>query len=379
MRYTTILSDVQSQIRGEIDCQTKLVEEFFPRCEAVVEAYQKMLALTRRAISQDGDTKVIDDTIDELQRIRADYITNRELITTYLESASAVSTELGQFYSLISNLFYRPASCLQLPISAGLSLIEILESFRGANVTEDQADRAIREIRDDLELNWRALVRWFAQHRHKIPNEADVLKKSPRIFLSYRRKDTSLIIGRIHEALAKVFGGDAVFVDFEGIGSGERFHSVIKERLLNSDVLIAVLGERWLNPDWSKSSSDIGWPYYYPPDAEDDEHYCIVGAEFLSHSERDHSPLRILEEYSSERFSEVDWVKLEIEYALAKGIPIIPLLIGEAALPSAEQLPRSMRRLLEFNAASLSPDARFKEDISKLATGIEGLFSQEQG
>ena len=45
---------------------------------------------------------------------------------------------------------------------------------------------------------------------------------SPRVYISYRRSDSSLIVGRIREQLDGWFGRGAVFRDVDSIQLGEQ-------------------------------------------------------------------------------------------------------------------------------------------------------------
>jgi hypothetical protein len=42
-----------------------------------------------------------------------------------------------------------------------------------------------------------------------------------------------------------------------------------------------------------------------------------------------------------------DWVRLEIETALGRGIPVIPVRIKGANLPTEGELPESIKRMFE--------------------------------
>lgn len=52
----------------------------------------------------------------------------------------------------------------------------------------------------------------------------------PRVFISYRRQDSSGATGRIYDRLVTHFGSSAVFRDLEGIRPGQDFAQVIEAR-----------------------------------------------------------------------------------------------------------------------------------------------------
>ena len=60
-----------------------------------------------------------------------------------------------------------------------------------------------------------------------------------------------------------------------------------------------------------------------------------------------------------------DFVRLEIEAALARNVRVIPILVGDATMPRAEELPHSLARLARRQALEFSP-VRFDFDTSRL-------------
>jgi len=66
------------------------------------------------------------------------------------------------------------------------------------------------------------------------------------VFISYRRDDTAGHAGRLFDHLQRAFGADGVFMDLDDIGRGDTFAEILTTKLRESDVLIAVVGRRWL-------------------------------------------------------------------------------------------------------------------------------------
>ena len=58
-------------------------------------------------------------------------------------------------------------------------------------------------------------------------------------------------------------------------------------------------------------------------------------------------------------------MRLEIEGALARNVRVIPVLVGRARMPTAEELPDSLAKLARRQALELSP-ARFESDLGRL-------------
>jgi hypothetical protein len=70
-----------------------------------------------------------------------------------------------------------------------------------------------------------------------------------------------------------------------------------------------------------------------------------------------------------------DFVRVEIEAALQREIPLIPLLVQGATVPSENDLPSSLQDLSYRNAISIRPDPDFHYDVDRLIKGIELHFN----
>jgi hypothetical protein len=68
-----------------------------------------------------------------------------------------------------------------------------------------------------------------------------------------------------------------------------------------------------------------------------------------------------------------DFVRIEIEAALQQRMAVIPVLLGEALMPAAEELPESLREITSMSGASIRLDPDWKEDVDCLIKGIEPL------
>lgn len=147
-----------------------------------------------------------------------------------------------------------------------------------------------------------------------------------KILISYRREDSAYPAGTIRDQLAARFGRPNVFMDIDSIPFGQDFRTHIERGVANCDFLIAVIGKTWL------MASDA------------------TGA-------------RRLDDPS-------DFVRVEIEAALARDIPVIPVLVENVSAPNADQLPESIRALAYRNAIPIRPPPDTTKDIEKLAESI---------
>jgi hypothetical protein len=154
------------------------------------------------------------------------------------------------------------------------------------------------------------------------------LSHQPKIFLCYRRKDTQWFAGRIYDSLVSKYGHEQVFRDIDSTQSGVRYPAVIESRVNQSSVMIVLIGA-----SWSSSKDDTG-------------------------QRRLDSPK--------------DLVRQEIETALKHNIPIIPVLMEGAHMPSEDELPPSIADLAEFETAEVT-DRRWEYDVRQLIQAIDNL------
>jgi hypothetical protein len=152
---------------------------------------------------------------------------------------------------------------------------------------------------------------------------------SGEIFISYRREDASYPAGRLYDRLSAHFAQSQIFMDVDTLEPGVDFVEAIDKSVGACDVLIAVIGKRWL------SASD-----------ED-------GKRRLDNPE--------------------DFVRTEIGTALKRGIRVIPVLVEGALMPRPNELPRNLKPLTRRNALSVSHD-RFRADLERLLGAVEQVL-----
>ena len=144
------------------------------------------------------------------------------------------------------------------------------------------------------------------------------------LFISYRRRGSQGFAGRLADDLIDRFGEEQVFRDVE-IRPGDDFTVVIESAIASCSALLVVLGPQWLD-----HRNEKGEPRLHEPG---------------------------------------DWVRLEIEAALARNTWIIPILVGGARMPPASALPDSIQRLSRIQAFELT-DRRWDRDVEQLATMV---------
>src|SRR5437879_3344935 len=110
----------------------------------------------------------------------------------------------------------------------------------------------------------------------------------PKIAISYRRSDSQDITGRIFDRLAQRYGKSTVFRDIDNIRPGIDFRTQIADALSSADALLVIVGPRW----FGRSKG--------PGSRIDDE---------------------------------ADPVRVEVETALKRRIPLIPVLVGGTRMP----------------------------------------------
>ncbi len=73
-----------------------------------------------------------------------------------------------------------------------------------------------------------------------------------------------------------------------------------------------------------------------------------------------------------------DYVRIEVEESLRRGMLVIPVLVGDAAMPSPEALPESIRELSYRHATRLRPNPDFRHDVARLIETLRGGRSSKQ-
>jgi WD40 repeat protein len=152
-----------------------------------------------------------------------------------------------------------------------------------------------------------------------------------KIFISYRRQDSKPIASLIYGPLARhfeaKFGLGAVFMDVHGIPKGFDFSDYLNEQVSKTEVMLALIADRWLT-------------------ASDDH-----GRRRLENAD--------------------DFVRFEIEAALSRKIPIIPVYVDGVRPVSENDLPESLKPLARRQGAFLDTGVDFPAHMDRLIRDIE--------
>jgi HEPN domain-containing protein len=159
-----------------------------------------------------------------------------------------------------------------------------------------------------------------------------------KIFMSYRRQDSADVTGRLHDRLETHFGQGAVFIDIDAIPLGLDFRKHLGDAVNQCDVLLAVIGDHWLDARYENGHNK-------GQRRLDDPH---------------------------------DFVRIEIESALARGIPVVPLLVGRNAMPAVADLPDGLKELAYRNAAEVRSGPDFRGQVDRLIRGLEQLVAKKR-
>jgi hypothetical protein len=153
----------------------------------------------------------------------------------------------------------------------------------------------------------------------------------PAIFINYRAKEQAGYAALLDRELSERFGPDAVFRDTRSIRPGADFVDELLDGLRRCQVLLAVMG-----PDWLAA----GRRHQPSPDGE------------------------------------ADWVQREIATALRAGIRVVPILVEDACLPRADDLPADIAALvrcqyLRLHHRSIDNDIdRLADEMIRLVPGL---------
>lgn len=148
-----------------------------------------------------------------------------------------------------------------------------------------------------------------------------------KVFISYRRSDSSAASDRIYRRLEHEFGRGNVFKDQDSIPIGTNFVRVLEDTLGECDALLVVIGPHWLSATDAAGRRRL-----------DDEN---------------------------------DFVRAEIEWGLRRNIHVVPVLVDGAAMPRRDELPPGIAEELPYrHAAVLGDGAAFDRDLERLVRAL---------
>jgi TIR domain len=149
------------------------------------------------------------------------------------------------------------------------------------------------------------------------------------VFISYRRENTAGEARALFNDLAARLGDGSVFMDVDSIALGRDFRVVLEETTATCDLMLVLIGRNWVEAKDEGGRTRLENPG--------------------------------------------DYVRLEIEAALKRNIPVTPVLVQGAHMPVAEQLPETIRDFAYRNGFELS-NTRWESDIREMIRrlGLDG-------
>jgi hypothetical protein len=152
----------------------------------------------------------------------------------------------------------------------------------------------------------------------RIPDQRE---QNRRIFISYRREDAAGDAGRLADHVQRRFGAARVFLDIDTIEPGTDFVRVLRESLQETAAMLVVIGPRWTSLRAADGSRRLDDP--------------------------------------------ADFVRMEVEAALGRDIPVVPVLVQGASVPRKEDVPPSLASLVTRQVVALD-HAEFHDDAERL-------------
>jgi len=153
------------------------------------------------------------------------------------------------------------------------------------------------------------------------------------VFINYRRRDAEHVAGRLFDRLEQDFSQDQLFFDVDNIPPGEDFVAYLNRQVDACDVLLALVGPNWQS---QLDAQNYG-------DGEQTK----------------------------------DFVRIEIEAALAQGKKVIPVLVSGAEMPREDDLPESLRPFSRRNAVRLSHE-RFRADAAGITSALKAALAEAE-
>jgi len=181
--------------------------------------------------------------------------------------------------------------------------------------------------------SWRFPLWAAAQRERRTIHISGEERMTVSVFVSYRRDDSSAEAGAICRAVRDQIGPDLVFMDTSSIPAGASWPQSIQQTLSSAALVIAVIG-----PDWVRASDEWG--------------------------------RRRID-------SDEDWVRREVETALALDLRIIPVFVRGARMPPMSVLPKGLQKIVEKQAIELRRDY-WDHDILLLLAQLEGTTAAER-
>jgi hypothetical protein len=147
-----------------------------------------------------------------------------------------------------------------------------------------------------------------------------------RVFICYRRDDSSYAADTLYAYLVQRLGTESVFLDASSIPAGANWEASIFQFIEHADVALVVIGPHWV---------------------------------------------RALDERGARRLESADdQLRRELELALRCGVDLIPVLLDRASMPLAADLPESLQIMTRLQAERLGRGSAFDVDAQRLLQAV---------
>ena len=143
-----------------------------------------------------------------------------------------------------------------------------------------------------------------------------------KVFISYRREDSRYPARDIQRAFCRSLPDDHVFMDVNSIPLGANFRKILKDWVDQCEVLLPLIGPGWIDAREPKTNQ------------------------------------RRLD-------NKDDFVRIEIGQALARGIPVVPVLLDGTAMPDVDLLPDDLKEIVNRQAEFVEYRT-FDADVERL-------------
>jgi formylglycine-generating enzyme required for sulfatase activity len=155
-----------------------------------------------------------------------------------------------------------------------------------------------------------------------------------RIFISYRRQDAEQAAGRLADDLRRHFEPEQIFEDIASIEPGADFEEALQQGLASCAAVIVVMG-----PAWATITDKQGRRRIELAD---------------------------------------DWVRQEVAHCLqSPGVGVFPVLVGDAHMPNADELPEALRPLTRRQAYPLTT-RHWPKDVAVLVEHLKRILGLAQ-
>ncbi len=151
-----------------------------------------------------------------------------------------------------------------------------------------------------------------------------------KLFISYRRDDTQDLTRSIYERLEARFGKDNIFMDVDSIPLGADFRQILRDWIAESTLALVIIGKFWLSLTDAHGQRRLDTPN--------------------------------------------DFVRIEVEEALSRRIPVVPLLAHGVSMPRPSDLPDSIADLAYRHGTDVRSDQHFNHDVEQLISRLAPLM-----